>query len=228
MASEPVAPEHYTREQRAAGEALLLKRPWHFLKSVPSLETLPGPDRPELAFAGRSNVGKSSLINALVGQHGLARTSNTPGRTQELNYFETPGIALFMVDMPGYGFAKAPKEKVEAWTSLVRAYLRGRPNLVRVFLLVDARHGLKSPDLGIMELLDEAAVSYQVVLTKIDKIKPSELAALTEALRVTLAAHPAARTALIATSSQTGAGIAELRAEIAMLGAAHGAMRKSA
>jgi GTP-binding protein len=167
----------FTPDEIAAGEAMFA-RPWRFVKSVPSLEFLPDTDRPEMAFAGRSNVGKSSLINALVGHHGLARTSNTPGRTQELNFFEVPHAALFLVDMPGYGFAKAPKDKVDAWTRLVRDYLRGRPNLVRVFLLIDARHGIKSADEPIMELLDEAAVSYQVVLTKIDKLKPAQVAAV--------------------------------------------------
>ena len=164
----------FTPDEIAAGEAMFA-RPWQFVKSVPSLEFLPDTDRPEMAFAGRSNVGKSSLINALVGHRGLARTSNTPGRTQELNFFEVPHASLFLVDMPGYGFAKAPKDKVDAWTQLVRDYLRGRPNLVRVFLLIDARHGIKSADEPIMDLLDEAAVSYQVVLTKIDKLKPREV-----------------------------------------------------
>jgi len=214
----------FTPDEIAAGEAMFA-RPWRFVKSVPSLEFLPDTDRPEMAFAGRSNVGKSSLINALVGQHGLARTSNTPGRTQELNFFAVPHAALFLVDMPGYGFAKAPKDKVDAWTRLVRDYLRGRPNLVRVFLLIDARHGIKSADEPIMALLDEAAVSYQVVLTKIDKLKPRQVDAVFAATDAVLEKHAAANASLIATSSQTGSGTAELRAEIAMLAAAHGAMR---
>ncbi len=179
-----------------------------------------------MAFAGRSNVGKSSLLNALVGQHGLARTSNTPGRTQELNYFEVPGTRLFLVDMPGYGFAKAPKEKVDAWTALVKDYLRGRPSLVRVFLLIDARHGIKPPDLAVMELMDEAAVSYQAVLTKADKIKPHELERVRERTAEELAKHAAAYAEMLATSSQKGTGIAELRAEIARLAAAHGALAR--
>ena len=212
-----------TPDELAAGEALFA-RSWQFIKSVPALEFLPPPNRTEMAFAGRSNVGKSSLINALVGQHGLARTSNTPGRTQELNYFEVPGTRLFLVDMPGYGFAKAPKEKVEAWTALVKDYLRGRPSLVRVFLLIDARHGIKPPDLAVMELMDEAAVSYQAVLTKADKIKPHELARVCERTAEELAKHAAAYAELLATSSQKGTGIAELRAEIARLAAAHGAL----
>jgi GTP-binding protein len=214
----------FTPDEIAAGEALF-SRPWRFVKSVPSLDFLPGPDRPEIAFAGRSNVGKSSLINALVGQRGLARTSNTPGRTQELNFFEVPHATLFLVDMPGYGFAKAPKDKVDAWTQLVRDYLRGRPNLVRVFLLIDARHGIKSADEPIMQLLDEAAVSYQAVLTKVDKLKPPALASVVTDTAAALQTHAAAYATLVTTSSESGSGIAELRAEIAALAAAHGALR---
>ena len=219
-----MSPTTFTPDQLAAGEAMF-SGPWQFVKSVPSLEFLPEPDRPEMAFAGRSNVGKSSLINALVNQHGLARTSNTPGRTQELNFFEVLETALFLVDMPGYGFAKAPKEKVDAWTQLVRDYLRGRPTLVRVFLLIDARHGFKSADRPIMQLLDEAAVSYQVVLTKIDKLKAAQVAAVIEATAAELEQHAAAHSTLLVTSSEKGSGIAELRAEIATLAAAHGALR---
>jgi GTP-binding protein len=213
----------FTADELAAGEALFA-RPWRFVKSVPRLDFLPSPGRTELAFAGRSNVGKSSLLNALVNQRGLARTSNTPGRTQELNFFEAPGAALFLVDMPGYGFAKAPKEKVDAWTALVKDYLRGRPSLARVFLLVDARHGLKPPDLAMMALMDEAAVSYQAVLTKVDKIKPHELEGVRDRTAEALASHAAAYAAILATSAQKGAGIPELRAEIARLAAAHGAL----
>jgi GTP-binding protein len=208
----------FTDEEISAGEALF-RRPWRFLLSAPHLESLPAAAGPEIAFAGRSNVGKSSLINALVGRRGLARTSNTPGRTQELNFFVATGVALTMVDMPGYGFAQAPKAKVEQWTGLVRDYLRGRPILLRVFLLIDARHGLKGSDLAAMELMDQAAVSYQVVLTKIDKIKPPELAAIEHSTAAELKQHPAAFPRLLATSSQTGAGIAELRAQIAQLAA---------
>ena len=195
----------------------LFERPWHFLKSAPALEFLPPVDRVEVAFAGRSNVGKSSLINALLRQNGLARTSNTPGRTQELNYFLTDDVPLYLVDMPGYGFAKAPKDKVEAWTELVFDYLRGRPTLARVLLLIDSRHGLKPVDQTIMEMLDTAAVSYQVVLTKADKIKAHELDALIESTAKSLKSHAAAFPEVIATSSEKGTGIAELRAAIATI-----------
>jgi len=214
-------PAEFSADELAAGEALF-SRPWRFVKSVPSLEFLPVTDRSEIAFAGRSNVGKSSLFNALVKQHGLARTSNTPGRTQELNYFEAPHAALYLVDMPGYGFAKAPKANVEAWTRLVKDYLRGRPNLLRVFLLIDSRHGLKDVDQGPMELMDEAGVSYQAVLTKTDKIKPSQLGKVLAATQAQLAKHAAAYTTVLSTSAETGAGIGELRAQIATLAAAHG------
>ena len=214
----------FTPDELAAAEALF-SRPWQFLKSVPELQFLPAADRHEVAFAGRSNVGKSSLINALVKRRGLARTSNTPGRTQELNFFETPGIGLFLVDMPGYGFAEAPKTKVEAWTKLVRDYLRGRVTLLRVFLLIDARHGLKSADRAMMALLDEAAVSYQAVLTKADKIKPPRLAEAIATLQEELATHAAAFGRVLATSAQAGSGIDEMRAEIATLAAAHGALQ---
>jgi GTP-binding protein len=206
----------FTDEEIAAGEALF-RRPWRFLLSAPRLEVVPAASGPEIAFAGRSNVGKSSLINALVGRHGLARTSNTPGRTQDLNFFVADGVGFAIVDMPGYGFAQAPKAKVDEWTGLVHDYLRGRPTLLRVFLLIDARHGLKTTDAAVIALLDQAAVSYQVVLTKIDKIKPPELAAVLSRTAAELSRHPAAFPVLVATSSQTGAGIAELRAEIAQL-----------
>jgi GTP-binding protein len=208
----------FTDDDIAAGEALF-RRPWEFLLSAPRLEILPAAAGPEIAFAGRSNVGKSSLINALVGRRGLARTSNTPGRTQELNFFVVPGVALRIVDMPGYGFAEAPKAKVDEWTGLVRDYLRGRATLKRVFLLIDARHGLKSADLPVMDLMDKAAVSYQVVLTKIDKVKPHALAELERATADALKTHGAAYPVLLATSSQTGAGIPELRAQIAQVAA---------
>ncbi|MGI9422407.1 MAG: ribosome biogenesis GTP-binding protein YihA/YsxC, partial [Hyphomicrobiaceae bacterium] len=164
----------YSEDQIAAAERLLAK-PWEFVRGIPSLEFLTPADRPEIAFAGRSNVGKSSLINAVANRRNLARTSNTPGRTQELNFFTVGAGDFYFVDMPGYGFAKAPKAKVEAWTDLIKAYLRGRPTLRRVFVLVDARHGLKDVDHQILSLLDEAAVAYQIVLTKIDKLKQGAL-----------------------------------------------------
>lgn len=200
----------------ALGERLF-ERPWTFLKSVPALEVLPPADRAEVAFAGRSNVGKSSLLNALVRQSGLARTSNTPGRTQDLNFFQAPDTPLYLVDMPGYGFAKAPKDKVEAWTELVSDYLKGRSTLARVFLLIDSRHGLKPPDLEIMGMLDQLAVSYQTVLTKADKIGPRELEELCQSTAKALRSHAAAFPHVIATSAAKGSGIAELRAAIAKI-----------
>lgn len=211
----------FTPDELAAGEALF-RRPWHFLKSVPELAGLPGAERPEICFAGRSNVGKSSLINKLVGRT-LARTSNTPGRTQELNFYAAPGAALFLVDLPGYGFAEAPKARVAAWTRLMRDYLRGRARLVRAFLLIDVRRGLTPPDLEIMRRLDAAAVSYQGVLTKIDKVKPTQLTRVVAATEAALRRHPAAAAGIFATSAATGAGLAELKAQIAALAAASGA-----
>ncbi|MBY0560325.1 ribosome biogenesis GTP-binding protein YihA/YsxC [Hyphomicrobium sp.] len=200
----------------------LFTRAWTFARGTPDLDHLPPDDRPEIAFAGRSNVGKSSLINALVGQLRLARASNTPGRTQELNFFTDPERDLFLVDMPGYGFAEAPKEKVAAWNKVIRAYLAGRRTLLRVFLLIDARHGLKPPDDEILNLLDGAAVSYQVVLTKADKIKPTDLEKVIERTLKALAKRPAAFPAIIATSSEKGLGFEELRGTIAQLLESHG------
>lgn len=203
----------------AAGERLF-ELPWGFVKGVVGLEHLPPAEIPEIAFAGRSNVGKSSLINALVRQKGLARTSNTPGRTQELNIFapdagDTPPLCI--VDMPGYGFAKAPKEKVDAWTDLIKDYLRGRPTLKRVFVLIDSRHGIKAIDKELMEMLDASAVSYQVVLTKADKINAFKLQTLVEATLGELRTHPAAFPYVLATSAEKGQGMAELKATIAGL-----------
>ena len=193
----------------------LFAGPVEFLKSAPGLKFLPDPDYPEIAFAGRSNVGKSSLLNALTNRKGLARTSNTPGRTQELNFFDVgspPQIRL--VDMPGYGFAEAPKDLVKRWRFLVNDFLRGRAVLRRSIVLVDSRHGLKPVDVEIMDMLDTAAVNYQVVLTKADKVKPTELAKTFERTTEAAAKHAAAHPQLIATSSETGLGIAELRTAI--------------
>ena len=203
-----------------AGETLFAKD-WRFLLGAPELDILPAADRPEIAFAGRSNVGKSTLLNALMNQHGLARTSNTPGRTQELNYFVTSHTLLYVVDMPGYGFAQAPKDKVSAWNKLLRAYLSGRPTLARVFLLIDSRHGIKAADREIIDMLNASAVTYQAILTKSDKIKESALTALLTETHAILAKEPAAFPDVIATSSETGTGIPELRAVIAALAAAH-------
>ena len=186
-----------------------------FLKSAPGLQFLPAAEVDEVAFAGRSNVGKSSLLNALTNRKGLARASNTPGRTQELNYFEVGEPAqIRLVDMPGYGFAEAPKDMVKRWRFLINDYLRGRQVLKRTLVLVDARHGLKDVDREVMTMLDKAAVSYNVVLTKADKIKASALAATLDAVRLEAAKHPASHPTLFATSSETGDGIAELRTAI--------------
>jgi len=195
---------------------LLFAGPCDFLKGVVAMEGLPPADRPEVCFAGRSNVGKSSLINALVGRKGLARTSNTPGRTQEINYFAL-GDAGYLVDLPGYGYAEAPKDKVEGWQDLLRRYLAGRATLARAFVLIDARHGVKAPDHEIMRLLDRSAVSFQVVLTKADKPKAGALAKVIEAVKADLAKHPAAYPEIIVTSSEKGAGLDLLRAAIAAL-----------
>ena len=198
---------------------LLFARPWRLLSSAPNIPALPTTGGIEVAFAGRSNVGKSSLINALVGQKGLARTSNTPGRTQELVFFIADDPSLTLVDMPGYGYARAPKATVAKWTRLAFDFLRGRSNLRRVYVLVDARHGLKPNDEEALALLDKAAVSYQVVLTKADKVKPAELAAVAAATTAAITKRPAAHPEIIATSAETGAGLPELRAEIATLAA---------
>jgi GTP-binding protein len=180
------------------------------------MEQLPPGDLPEVAFAGRSNVGKSSLINALTGRVKLARASVEPGRTRELNYFRV-GDRLRLVDMPGYGYAKAPKDAITRWTALVRDFLRGRATLKRVMLLIDARHGAKPHDIDVMDALDTAAVSFQIVLTKSDKIKPTELETLLHRTQTAIAKRPAAHPLVIATSSETGLGIETLRAEIAAL-----------
>ena len=189
--------------------------PVEFRLSAPDLEFLPAPDVAEIAFAGRSNVGKSTLLNALTGRQGLARASNTPGRTQELNFFDVGEPRVFrLVDMPGYGYAEAPKDMVARWKRLILDYLRGRAVLKRVLVLIDARHGLKAVDIEIMTMLDKAAVSYQLVLTKADKIKPTELAATMAKVEAIARTHVAAYPVVLATSAETGWGIPELRAAV--------------
>ncbi len=188
-----------------------------FVAGAASLDRLPPAGPVEVAFAGRSNVGKSSLINALTNRSQLARTSNTPGRTQQINFFDLGEGRLLLVDLPGYGFAQAPKSRVREWTALVNDYLRGRPTLRRVCLLIDSRHGIKPNDREVMEMLDGAAVNYQAVLTKCDKPKPAALAAVIAATAAELAKHVAAHPEVIATSAATGAGIDTLRARIAAL-----------
>ena len=202
-------------EERAERARKLFAGPIAFLKSAPALQHLPAPTVPEIAFAGRSNVGKSSLLNALTNRNGLARTSVTPGRTQELNYFDVGAPLVFrLVDMPGYGFAKAPKDVVKKWRFLVNDYLRGRPVLKRTLVLIDSRHGIKDVDREVMAMLDTAAVSYRLVLTKADKIKASDLAAVHTATETEARKHPAAHPQVIATSSEKGMGIAELRTAV--------------
>jgi GTP-binding protein len=191
---------------------------WRFAYAAPSIEALPPMERVEIAFAGRSNVGKSSLINALTGRNNLARTSHTPGRTQELIFFEGPERAgLRLVDMPGYGYAQAPKSKVAAWTTLIHKFLLGRAPLARVYVLIDARHGLKDVDLDVLETLDKSAVSYQLVLTKSDQVKAGELEGRIAETTAALTKHPAAFPHVMATSSRAGEGIPELRAAIVRL-----------
>lgn len=193
----------------------LFAGPVAFLKSAPALEHLPEATVAEVAFAGRSNVGKSSLLNALTGRNALARTSNTPGRTQELNFFDVGApLQLRLVDMPGYGFAKAPPEVVRRWRFLVNDFLRGRQALKRALVLIDSRHGIKDVDREIMGMLDKAAVGYRLVLTKADKVKATDLAAVTQATADEVRKRPAAHPDIIATSSEGGMGIAELRAAV--------------
>jgi GTP-binding protein len=194
----------------------LFAGPCDFVKGVVALDGLPPADRVEVCFAGRSNVGKSSLINALTGRKGLARASNTPGRTQEINYFDLGG-RYWLVDLPGYGYAEAPKTLVDKWQTLLKAYLQGRPTLRRAFVLIDARHGVMKVDQEIMKLLDVAAVSYQVVLTKADKPRAGKLQPVVDSVRAALAKRPAAHPEILLTSSETGQGLPELRAAIATL-----------
>jgi GTP-binding protein len=207
--------EKFTRNEIETGR-LLFTGDWQFVAAAGSQSSLPRMRGTEIALAGRSNVGKSSLINALTGRKSLARTSNTPGRTKELIFF-TGGANLTLVDMPGYGYAAVSKSRVAAWTDLIHAYLRGRSNLARVYVLVDARHGLKDTDDGVLEALGRAAVSHEIVLTKCDAVKPRELEERVAATRAALAKRPAAFPDVLATSSHDGAGIPELRAAIARL-----------
>jgi GTP-binding protein len=208
--------------KRQPQPADIFARPWVFIRGVPEMKFLPPEGPPEIAFAGRSNVGKSSLINALVGQNGLARTSNTPGRTQELNFFVPDGYSgeaddlppMALVDMPGYGYAQAPKDQVDDWTRLVFDYLRGRASLKRVYLLIDARHGIKNNDEEVMGMLDRAAVSYQLVLTKTDKIKPLAAAKLLAETSALIVRRPAAYPQVLSSSSEKGEGLIELRGAI--------------
>ncbi|HZK98371.1 MAG TPA: ribosome biogenesis GTP-binding protein YihA/YsxC [Caulobacteraceae bacterium] len=208
------APESDFGEAGIEAARVLFARPATFMMGAVSMDGLPAPDLPEVAFAGRSNVGKSSLINALAGRHRLARASTEPGRTREINFFLLDD-RLRLVDLPGYGFARASKGTTRRFQDLGRAYLRGRPNLKRVYLLIDARHGLKAPDAEALDALDGAAVSYQVILTKADKVKASEVTATTERTALAIARRPAAFPRVLATSAERGDGMALLRAEIA-------------
>jgi GTP-binding protein len=205
----------FTSAEMEAGRRLFASE-WQFAAAAASIEALPPMRGIEVAVAGRSNVGKSSLINALTGRRALARISHTPGRTQELIFFRSAS-KLALVDMPGYGYAAESKTKIKAWTTLIHAFLLGRANLARVYLLIDARHGLKPTDAEVLETLDKAAVNYQIVLTKTDATTQADLAALITATKAVLAKHPAAHPEVLVTSARSGAGIPELRAAMARL-----------
>ena len=211
------ATPEYSQEKLKEAEAFF-KQPCEFVLGVAKLEQLPLTELPEVAFAGRSNVGKSSIINALTGQKGLAKTSNTPGRTQQLNYFNLAD-KIYIVDLPGYGYAQAPENMVKQWQKLIFAYLQGRVNLKRVFVLIDSRHGIKKVDLEIMEMLDKAAVTYQIVLTKIDKISSKALEKVLAETQKIIKEHAAAYVSVLATSSEKKQGLNELRYEIFSLSA---------
>ena len=219
---DPIARMDDDAEAEAAIEhgRRLFAGPCDFVAGIASMDALPAPALPEIAFAGRSNVGKSSLINALTGRRALARTSRTPGRTRQLNFFDLGGRAM-LVDLPGYGYARASKQEIAQWTRLVRAYLKGRAALARLCLLIDARHGLHDSDRALMAMLDESGVSFQGVLTKSDKTSGGGLRAIEVELRADLASHIAAHPRLIVTSARSQSGIPELRAEIAALAGAN-------
>ncbi len=213
---ENTSVDDQTRKRLLEAGRKLFAQECTFMLSAVKVDDFPPPDLPEFAFCGRSNVGKSSLINALTGHKSLARTSNTPGRTQQVNFFQL-GNQCRLVDLPGYGYAKASKSAIHSWTKLIDLYLRGRPNLRRACMLIDARHGLKKVDLDIMAALDVAAVSYQIVFTKTDKIKPAEREALEKRTSEELRKHPAAYPETIATSSVKQTGLPELRAQLAQV-----------
>jgi GTP-binding protein len=221
LVAEPVITPNSTPEfDPAVIEAgrVLFAGECEFVRGVVAIDQMPDTDLPEIAFAGRSNVGKSSLINALTNRKTLARTSNTPGRTREINFFNLAG-RLMLADLPGYGYARVPKAQVEVWTRLVNTYLRGRPSLRRACVLIDARHGIKESDITVMKMLDAAAVSYQIVLTKADKVKLADLANCLERTKTLLRTHIAAHPEIHVTSSEKGDGIAELRAALGEIAA---------
>lgn len=213
--TDETAPDKVEAARIEAGR-LLFAQGCEFVAGAATLDMLPDLHLPEIAFAGRSNVGKSSLINSLTNRNTLARTSNTPGRTQQINFFDLGG-RLYLVDLPGHGYAKASKEKIAAWTDLVNSYLKGRSQLRRVCLLIDARHGLKAPDRDVMDMLDVAAVNYQIILTKVDKTKQTDLKSILQKTGGELAKRPAAHPEILQTSSVKGYGIEALRAELASM-----------